>query len=645
MSDGPCPPTPSSTPTPTATPSMTPSATPSFAVSATPSLTPSMTPTPSPSNVCDTVGADITTGSTISPSPTPTPTPTPSEGARKTVSGAVTYEIDNGYFECGDVAYLTGCTNGEVYYVSSPILYSGGTLSTGSTFNATIGGSQVCVTYVEDVQGSSTHIISSFNSLHVNCSDCTTPPPTPTPAVYNLFEECGGVPCTETNINYGEQTNPDDIISNWTRFSFFAGQYYPNTTVLTGLQSDGTILSGNSNSYFYTGSSNTKYLGSHNLTMFEGENVGPTTLNQNNGDSGKFYFNTHINKFVVWYNVKGAPNGWQWTTFNPTQNTGLQYGNPTATRYLTTSTQWTTQTLLSTQYTVSGASNTVVLASDKITNAGGTNKGIKCLQNSGLLNGFYSTCGYQEYEHEVTLESTAADDDNIGLVLAAIKDDKGLYGPSGQTHTINLNFVGRGNGAAVISFNQNNNTIAFTNGTNYNTNIWRGSSPFGNENYNNKGSVRVKVIKSGTTFDIYTTDTMGTKTDSNVAPGQSNPYSLLVSFDLTDKNTWIDAPSYAVGDELERFTGATQFGYLTSSQRDTWFYDIVFSGSQKTNDSVMYGLDVPNLSPNQVYTFDEVDGCWKYVGEDNNYNGSTTSLTVDGNYNSCTQCDQQNLIS
>jgi len=500
LSSGPCDPEVSQTPTPTATPTVTPTLTTTPGGTPTPTLTTTPTPTPTATEICSGVGASITTGSTVNPSPTPTPTPTATPEPKQTISGATTYHIDSGYFDCGDVAYLTNCDTSDVYYVVSPILYSGGTLATGSTFNATINGQEECLTYVEDVQGSPTHVITEFNSLHTSCSDCSTPSPTPTPVVYNLFEECGGVPCTETNINYGEQTNPDDIISNWTRFSFFAGLFYPGTYTLTGLQSDDSILSGNSNSYCYTGSS--KYLGSYNITMSEGENVGPVTLNQYNGDSGKFYFNTHINKFVVWYNVKGAPNGWQWTTFNPTQNTGLQYGNPTATRYLTTSTQWTTQTLLSTQYTVSGASNTVVLASDKITDAGGTNKGIKCLQNSGLLNGFYSTCGYQEYEHEVTLGSTSYDDDNIGLVLAAIKDDKGLYGPSGQTHSLTLNFVGRNGGKSQIVFNQANNLQAFTNGTNYNGTIWEGLTPFGSGNYNTRGSVRVKVIKSGTTLDV-----------------------------------------------------------------------------------------------------------------------------------------------
>ena len=44
-------------------------------------------------------------------------------------------------------------------------------------------------------------------------------------------------------------------------------------------------------------------------------------------------------------------------------------------------------------------------------------KMIECLKNSGLYNGFYSSCGYLEYTHEVTMGSTNPDNDVIGLVL------------------------------------------------------------------------------------------------------------------------------------------------------------------------------------------------------------------------------------
>ena len=393
--------------------------------------------------------------------------------------------------------------------------------------------------------------------------------------------------------------------------------------------------------YFYTGAttppSSSNYLGVYSYPMFEGENTGPSGLSQNNADSGKFYYNDFINKFVVWYNVKGASNGWKWSTWNPTQDTGLAYGNPTATRFLTTSSNWSTSSLANSNLTVSGVSNTVVTAINKITDAGGVTKMIECSQNSGLVNGFYSTCGYNEYNHEVTLGSTATDNDTIGLVLAAFKDESGVYGPSGQTQTLYFTLNSSNNYANIV-FNQNNNTQSFTDGSgNFSTLVWKSTSPFGSGNYNTKGQIRFKVIKTNTTISIYNTGKMGNGS-GQIPIGSTNPYTLLVSIDLTDDSTWTDKPSYAVGDELERFTGGTRFGYLTASQPQTQFYDIVFSGSQLTNTDTLYGLNVVNPGANNVSTFNEVPGCWKYVEDITGYVGPSYSLSLDTGYPNCTQC-------
>ena len=268
---------------------------------------------------------------------------------------------------------------------------------------------------------------------------------------------------------------------------------------------------------------------------------------------------------------------------------------------------------------------------------------IECLQNSGLVNGFYSTCGYEEYTHEVTLGSTDTDDDNIGIMLAAIKDDEGLYGPSGQTHTLQLHFVNRQGGTSSIRYNQNNNLQAFTNGTgSFSTSVWSSTSPFGSGYYNTRGYVRVKTIKTGTTIDVYTTQTMGTQANASVGPGSNNPYTLLVSIDLTDDSTWTNAPSYATGNELEKFTGGTKFGYLTASQSQTQFFDIVFSGTQQTNNDVVYGLNMTNPSANNISTFNEIPGCWEYIEDVTGYTGPSYSLSLDTGYPLCTQCPTDN---
>ena len=673
--------TPTPTPTPTVTPGLSPSPTPTntptntITPTNTPTntVTPTLTPTPTSTliNDCDAVIIINDDVKDITPTPTPTPTSTP-QACITPVGGAVTFIIDDGYFDCGEVARLTNCDPNDKeqeFYVTAPIPYTGGTVTSGTTFNGTIGGVDYCLTYEEEVEGSSTHILTSVNSIDADCLECTTPDPTPTPEIFSVYERCGGVACVENDITYGEQTNPNDIVNNWTRFSYFAYNVFPGTNVETGLQTDGTIITNDTQYHFYTGgtiNNSSTYLGVYNLPMTEGENVGPTSPPLSGAigvggaagaDDGRFYFNSYINKFVVWYNV-GQP-GWAWTTFNPTVNEGQALGNPTGSQILTTTTNWNVTSLsnsLQTKYTVEGPSNTVVNAISKITNAGGVPDMIQCSQNSGLVNGFYSTCGFSDYTHEVTVGSTAQDNDNIGLVLSTIKDDEGIYGPSGSTQSLLLTFNSQYD-KADIRYNLNNPTLAFTNGSNsFDTYVWEGTSPFsgnGSSNgstynfYSNQGDVRVKVIKTGTTIDVYTTKMMG---DSIVLPqctdcvqtGNPNPYTLLVSIDLNDINTWTSAPSYATGNELIKFADQGKIGYHTSSQRQTQFYDIVFSGSQLTNTDTLYGLNVVNPGANNVSTFNEVPGCWEYIEDITGYSGPSYSLSLDTGYPNCTQCPTDN---
>lgn len=164
--------TPSITPTDSPIPSV--SATPSTTVSPTPTQGLSPTPTPSitPTNVeCD-VDADITTGTTVSPTPTPTPSISPTPGGSSSSGGEVIFDISEGYFDCGEVAYLTDCNSSNTYYVSTPLSFNGSIVSQNTNLNVTIGGEILCVTYVEDILGTSTHVITSINSTHSDCG-CT----------------------------------------------------------------------------------------------------------------------------------------------------------------------------------------------------------------------------------------------------------------------------------------------------------------------------------------------------------------------------------------------------------------------------------------------------------------------------------------
>jgi hypothetical protein len=470
---------------------------------------------------------------------------------------------------------------------------------------------------------------------------CPTTTTTTTLPPVDYFVGCGEVvDCENGFVEFGPSDDPDDIFNTWNRFAFFAGRtilFSPIPLQNTGLQPDGSIITNNPSYYFYTGATNTYYLGELNIPMTEGEDVGPGL--PSSYPLNTFYYNTVINKFVTAFRAYGT-SVQVWTTFNPTANVSIPLGNPTAAQGLTTSTNWSTTNLTSTQYTVSGLTNTVVLASNKINDAGGVPKMIQCSLNSGLVNGFYSVCAYGDYTHEITIGSTDSDDDTIGIVLAA---NKGLGTNPEVTDYLSLSFNGNsqpGNlGRAFVYYNSGQDIYAFNNGSTTSSQVMSGvTSPFGNGDYNTKGQVRVRIVKTGNIIEIYTTSRMGLFPGA-IQPGQPNPYTLLFQFDLTDINTWTGAPNYAVGDELLKFTGSTRIGYLTASQSSSQFYDIFLDGFQQPSNS-LFSNTTSGVVLGNVYTFEEVSGCWEYSGQTSNYE-TLTPLTVESEFNDCSVCNEE----
>ena len=91
------------------------------------------------------------------------------------------------------------------------------------------------------------------------------------------------------------------------------------------------------------------------------------------------------------------------------------------------------------------------------------------------------------------------------------------------------------------------------------------------------------IPKTGAGLDSYITCIANT---GEFSIGDINPYTPLFQFDLNDKNTWLQSPSYAVGDELKMFfEKPTRIGYLTASQASTQFFDINFEGTQSNTTS------------------------------------------------------------
>ncbi|NBP58895.1 hypothetical protein EBU71_20590, partial [bacterium] len=409
-----------------------------------------------------------------------------------------------------------------------------------------------------------------------------TPTPTPTtikPQDIQYFVNCVQItPCESQILEFGPSDNPNLIFSDFSRFSLFGSHLYPNTNQLTGLQSGGTVSSGNSSVYFWTGSTN--YLGSYAITMNEGQNIGPVTASLSNLDD--FYYNSFINKFVVCQDVFGN-NTYSWVTFNPTNDVGINLGNPTASQLLTTSSNWGITPIPNTLLTVSGG--TVVTATTKIIQAGGVPDMVKNINNGEILNGFYSLCEYDDYVHEVTIGSGENNRETIGIVLAA---KKGLGTNPKATDMLTLTFTNRITGSnpiptgltAVVTYNLGQEEYAFNDGLNNtgSTSVYvmtGATSPFLQvppnfcNFYSYAGQVRVKIVKTGNVFEIYTTQRMGgggncfaTVIPQGLTAGTSNPYTLLYSFDLSNENTWNAASglTYVTGNELLKFTGSTKFG-------------------------------------------------------------------------------------
>lgn len=411
-----------------------------------------------------------------------------------------------------------------------------------------------------------------------------------TDIIVYTYNNPGG--CEDGTIVFDENSDPDNIVSNWTRFCFYGNSvvYNGTTNMPSGLDPITGIISNAAGTYFERG--NAYDLGDFNIPMNEGDNIGPVSANDP-ANYYKYYYNTAINKYVVSSNTRGG-SPLEWATFDPRVDQG-NIGNPTACQFLTSASNWGTIGLTSNQYTID-SSNIVVPATTKLTTFP---KMIQCNNNSGLINGFYSLCNFNNYTHEVTIGSTDNDDDNIYIVLAAFKDTSGLYGPVNQTHTLTLSLTS--NGGIFILYNAGNSAYGLTTpGTialpAYSSPVCCETGSQGTTNpprgWRKIGNVRIKIVKSGTSFQIFMTDTMGDQTgdqlSATVNVGGVNPYNStpIFDFDLADTGTWNPAiVGTATGDELLKFTNNIKIGYATASQSLSQFFDIAFNGEQVTTSS------------------------------------------------------------
>ena len=446
----------------------------------------------------------------------------------------------------------------------------------------------------------------------------TTEKPNLTRCTYELYNDGGAY----------SGWNITKLFNSWNswaprapRVIAFPPTYGPNThpsntwNMDLGLGTDGYIYANNPYVWLYTGTSETRrsdnsknwYLGASAYTISEGDNIGPSGPTASAGDVGYFYYNTFINKFLVWW--FGVPGNYGWVTIDPRVDYGKN-GNPVSMRSLTGTTNGVSNVDVdANDYTVNSAGN-VALASAVVNYTPGALRKFKssATGNWGLYNGKISRCSYLNYTWSTAFNSTDSDDDTISVILASFRDEYGEYGPTGVTHSLHLNMKS-GTGKFTIIDNVANSAYAHSY---YRGNRFRDCSSSGNcstnphytnsilsntgskiplaasINWNAEGSVRTRITRRGVygeQFKIEFTDTMGTAASATKAAGAANPYNsdYTINLNLLDKSTWTgnstSAAQWLGEDALCKYLGSTRIGFSYASQESVNFYHMQFTGT------------------------------------------------------------------
>ena len=195
--------------------------------------------------------------------------------------------------------------------------------------------------------------------------------------------------------------------------------------------------------------------------------------------------------------------------------------------------------------------------------------------NVDPANGFISPDTFTNYSLEATLTSESSDNDTNGLIIAHVRE-------GGINHVLTLAASKGGSaptsGYALMYF-QNTSGYGDSDSTilaqpNFGLDIsggWSGSE------------IRLKVVRAGNIITCYASqfDDTGTYDDNS-----------KIIFDLsTNANT-------------QRFTGAKPYGYMTFSQPDSSYLDIVFGGG--ADNTVIFSAE-----NNDVWNWNEDTEVWE----------------------------------
>lgn len=446
------------------------------------------------------------------------------------------------------------------------------------------------------------------------------------------------------NFNYTGLT-AGNIIQDWRRYNVFnniaisftvnQGPHLlppfssnPASIIFeSGINEDGSIDTQDPYVWFYTGSTGSRktentvdwYLGEYNLTMEDGDNVGPPGYLGSAANVGVFYYNTVIEKFVLAISVVDAfQRADAWATINANKNRG-QNLLPISTSIITGNTTYQTNNVSppvnEVGYTVTGSSMSVVAWEDLV----GTSQSAVVLDSNASQEPILvSTCKYLNYTHTFSMGSTNGDNDTVGVILAAFIDEDGIYSPKGTPHNISIGFnnaTTTGNNVGVFynsldntaySFRDPNRRVVdcgidtplgcYSSGgvspiTGYTVNILGNNiteSPFSLGAWAGQGTTYIRIQRSGILgekFNIKMTDAI-TSADVGTVKNYNSLYEI--DFNILDKSTWVgSSPQFDAAklpftkeEDLYKFLGSQSIGYFQGSQPDSYFYNIGFTGTQ-----------------------------------------------------------------
>ena len=165
-----------------------------------------------------------------------------------------------------------------------------------------------------------------------------------------------------------------------------------------------------------------------------------------------------------------------------------------------------------------------------------------------------------------------------------------------------------------------------------------------NYGYNSQGYVRLRITRSdkvygsgnGELFKIEMTNRMGDKTgpqpNTSKDIGESNQYNPIydIEFDISDSSTWTANSNQPKA--LMKFIGPQKYGYLTMSQPKSQFFDITFSGSQRSVRPTIQTLEA-SARDNEIIPIIPYDLNCEYIERicsgDFDSTNNTTDLYID----------------